>query len=815
VTVIDAYNYRISIDAEGVESGAALTRKEMNSVRSTFRQLTDPADKITQKMTQLQKAFTQGAISERDYLQAMGQLQSQLPDVIAAEKQRAQELERGAKLTDKYQRSTEKLAKELAEIDQLERSGAIDKRTAGLARRDARMSAGPGSSPMGGMASRIPGASAFNAVSAASAAGPAAMAAVAAGAAVAGVVVALGAATVAAIKFWGAMRGQQDAVQNVYRASQALGSSVESLVGLQYAFDQNAGISSEETIAMVSKLANKTAAAASGSKEAADIFASMGLDPKALMFDDPTDVMRKVIEKAGEIENPIERARVAMKLFEEQGIKLGSVLAGGADSLAATEARARELGLTVSNFDAAKVDGAQAALTDIAKVTEGIVRQFTVSFAPAVSAIGYEIVSWLQPMTQSGDVGERVGRIVVGILGATIDVTRAAIAYHRILWNIATLDFSEAKEQMAVLKDAAGGGTTRRMLEGMEQAKRLAADATKAKQSELELTRAMASESERVKAVEAILGPMRANASGENAKSLASMQAQLQAAGATTEELAEQARLYQQIEADKRQAGIDSSLQGYEKELQMATAVAEAKIRGIDETTATQHLELQLAGASGDELRRHLELRSQIVAQQKRAADADKEAGSSQKAAADMEKMRADAQQLRDSQRTPEQALAAEFDRLRDMRRADLISDAEYNRARVEAAKKAMAAATEPPRRSGAAFGSVDEYKAIVEAQQARRRNEVERVRADEMMAAADRLAKAEDRRLVAQQQTTRELQRQAKILQDGGGGLTRGGTPGQPDIGESELVALTKRIADATELAAERIERIERVGAV
>lgn len=813
MSVIEAYNYQISIDAEGVESGAALTRKEINSLRSTFRQLTDPADKVSQKINLLQKAFTQGAISQQDYFSAMEQLRSQLPDVIAAEKQRAQELERGAKLTDKYRRSTEKLAEELAEIDELERSGAIDKRTAGLARRDARMAAGPG--PMRGLANQLPGASAFNAVSAAGAVGPAAMAAVAAGAAVAGVVVALGAATVAAIKFWGAMRGQQDAVQNVYRASQALGSSVESLVGMQYAFDQNAGISSEETVAMVSKLAAKTAEAAAGSAETAAVFNSIGLDPKALMFEDPTDVMRQVIAQAGKIENPVERARVAMKLFEEQGLKLGGVLAGGADSLAATEARARELGLTVSNFDAAKVDGAQAALTDIAKVTEGIVRQFTVSFAPAVSAIGYEIVSWLQPMTQSGDLGETVGRIMVQILGTTIDVTRAAIAFNRVLWNIATLDFSEAGEQMAVLADASRGGTSRRMLEGMEQAKRLAAEATAAKKTELETTRAMASEAERVKAVEAILGPMRTAASGENTKSLASMQAQLAAAGATTEELAEQARLYQQIEEDKRQAGIDSTLAGYEKELQMATAVAQAKARGLDETTATQQLELQMAGASANELARHLELRSQIVAQQRQAAEADKAAADRQKAAADMEKLRADAQQLRDSQRTPEQALAAEFDRLREMRQADLINDQEYNRARVDAAKKAMAAAVEPPNRGGAAFASVDEYRAIVEAQQARRRNEAERVRTDEMMAAADRLAKAEDRRLVAQQQTTRELQRQAAILEDGTGGLTRGANPAQPAIGESELVALTKRIADATELAAERIERIERVGAV
>lgn len=127
----------------------------------------------------------------------------------------------------------------------------------------------------------------------------------------------LGAATVAAQQFYKALDfGGQLADQTAQT-----GVAVDKLMELQFAFEL-AGMTANDVQPVVAKLQRNIAEAATGSEQAAQKFAIMGVTLDEIGGLSADEQLMKVGDAINKIENPTQRAAMAMEIFGKSGGKL-------------------------------------------------------------------------------------------------------------------------------------------------------------------------------------------------------------------------------------------------------------------------------------------------------------------------------------------------------------------------------------------------------------------------------------------------------------------------------------------------------------
>ncbi len=617
-------------------------------------------------------------LTEEQYARAIADVNRRMPAAIDAERQRAaavartEEAERrAAAMTDRYMRSTQRLAQEIAEINRLERAGMIDTRTAHLARRDANRGAVIGQlgdfagvAGMGGMAG--------TATQLASMAGP--LAVVAGGVMVAKT--AFDAATTSAMRFAAAMQEDAAQVQRLYHSASLIQTSVDGLIAFQYAAAQTVGMSSDQSLVVLTKLSAKVAEAAQGAGEAAPIFDQLGLSASQLATMDPADAMQVLFDRVSEIQNPLERARIAMKLFEEEGIKLAAVMAQGGQGMEEAQRKAAWLGLTISDFDAAGISGAVDALADFQFLLTGIVRQFTTGVWPAATAVTNELTRFLQPLTAAQGAGAGLGSMLAVNAGIMMDIAGSALAYYRTLYNIVTLDFSEAMTQAEQLNFHLTGGSSENIRNGYQKA---LDDAAK---------------------------------SAEAMKRTAEQEQQIRSEMAASE-AEERAKQSQQQTVNQFQSEIDSLRERNMELMYGRDYVEEFKLANSGISEQMQN-----------EIRQQRQLTRELEERKQRAdeiAQAEKQAAEARKVKA--ERLQAQGDQVRESLKTDFDRLTDELAGIRAIERVGAIDQLTARRAEQqkldEFNRSRQRESIEAPAKI--ARGSVEEYKAIVDQNRADR----------------------------------------------------------------------------------------------
>ena len=125
--------------------------------------------------------------------------------------------------------------------------------------------------------------------------------------------------------------GLRDALQlgdDLVDLNAQTGVAVDKLMELQMAFDLN-GMKAEQVQPVIAKMQRMIAEAGSGSAEAANKFALMGISIGDIQGLNADEQLMKIGEAIGKIENPAQRSAMAMEVFGKSGAKLLSVFASG------------------------------------------------------------------------------------------------------------------------------------------------------------------------------------------------------------------------------------------------------------------------------------------------------------------------------------------------------------------------------------------------------------------------------------------------------------------------------------------------------
>jgi len=198
------------------------------------------------------------------------------------------------------------------------------------------------------------------------------------------------------------------------------GVAVDKLMELQLAFEQ-IGMTGNDVQPVLAKLQRSISEAASGSVEAAQKFKMIGISMDEIKGLSADEQFLKVGDAINKIENPAQRAAMAMQLFEENGTKLLAIFAaGGLEDVRA--ALGTQSALLVENAGVFKraanvLDTASVKVRGLfVGVASEIVPQImgavdalnSIDLAPIGQAFGNAVAFWINYFQNFGTTGDLI-----------------------------------------------------------------------------------------------------------------------------------------------------------------------------------------------------------------------------------------------------------------------------------------------------------------------------------------------------------------------------------------------------------------------
>ena len=165
-----------------------------------------------------------------------------------------------------------------------------------------------------------------------------------------------------------------------------IGTTTESLSRLQYAA-KISGVSTETLNMAMQRFGRRASEAAVGTGEARGALKELKLNAADLIKLPLDEQMIKLAQAFEDNIKPINRTRIAMKLFDSEGVALLQMTELGAAGMRELFKEAEMLGAVMSSDAAKGVEDAEDAMTKLFTIFKGVTAQITAALAPALEAV--------------------------------------------------------------------------------------------------------------------------------------------------------------------------------------------------------------------------------------------------------------------------------------------------------------------------------------------------------------------------------------------------------------------------------------------
>lgn len=189
------------------------------------------------------------------------------------------------------------------------------------------------------------------------------------------------------------------------KTSAKLGILPEKLAALQFTGEQT-GVSVDTMNMALQRMTRRVAEAAKGTGEAKDALKELGLDATALNKLSPDQTFRAVAGAMQGVGQQSDKVRLAMKLFDSEGVALVNTLALGEKGLKKLEEQAQSLGIALSAKELAKVEEYNDAMNRLSKLLGGFKNKIVIDIAPAATAAINELTIAAQGFKQGSGFGK-------------------------------------------------------------------------------------------------------------------------------------------------------------------------------------------------------------------------------------------------------------------------------------------------------------------------------------------------------------------------------------------------------------------------
>ena len=198
------------------------------------------------------------------------------------------------------------------------------------------------------------------------------------------------------------------------KTADKIGVTTEALAGLRYAAELT-GVSAGTMDMAMQRLTRRVSEAANGTGEAVGALQELGINAAELEQLPLDKQMNVIADSMAKVESQSDKVRLAMKLFDSEGVALVNTLAGGSEALAAMAEEANILGLAMSRADTAQIEAANDAITKAKGVFTGLGNQLAVAFAPIIETIANLFRQSAVDTAEFGNIGQRVADSLVTV----------------------------------------------------------------------------------------------------------------------------------------------------------------------------------------------------------------------------------------------------------------------------------------------------------------------------------------------------------------------------------------------------------------
>lgn len=191
------------------------------------------------------------------------------------------------------------------------------------------------------------------------------------------------------------------------KLAKQLGSTTTALMGFQFAA-KGVGVDVDTANQAISELVGLIAKANSGDIAALDIFKRLGLSVAELSKLTPTEAFGKVADAINGFGTASQRAAVLTQLFGDKASSLAPLIAKGSQGLESAAAKARKLGLAISDVKLDQMRQGKIAFEQLGEALNGIALMAAAELAPTIIAIVNAIS---RGVNESQDMGNAFGYI--------------------------------------------------------------------------------------------------------------------------------------------------------------------------------------------------------------------------------------------------------------------------------------------------------------------------------------------------------------------------------------------------------------------
>ena len=205
------------------------------------------------------------------------------------------------------------------------------------------------------------------------------------------------------------VKSSLDATDSLAKTARKIGTTTDALARLRYAADLT-GVSATTMDMALQRFTRRTAEAAKGTGEAKDALRELNIDAKS-MLKLPLDQQMEALSEAFEdVKSPADKVRLAMKLFDSEGVALVNTLGLGKEALIEMMKEADALGITLTSKAAKGVEDANDSFTRLRTLLRGFRDQTVAKLAPAIQLITDKIVEFGK--SASGGDFENIGSVI-------------------------------------------------------------------------------------------------------------------------------------------------------------------------------------------------------------------------------------------------------------------------------------------------------------------------------------------------------------------------------------------------------------------
>jgi hypothetical protein len=216
--------------------------------------------------------------------------------------------------------------------------------------------------------------------------------------------------------FGALIKSSIDAGDQLAKTADKLGVTTEALAGLRHAAELT-GVSTGTMDMAMQRFTRRAAEAAQGTGEAVGALRELGIDAEAITSLPLDEQMNVVADAMKGLDSQADKVRIAMKLFDSEGVALVNTLGGGSEALKAMTAEAEHFGVTLSRTDTAQMEEANDAITRLKAVFTGLTNQLAVAFSPIITFVANAFRQSALDASDFGAIGQKVASAMIRAFG--------------------------------------------------------------------------------------------------------------------------------------------------------------------------------------------------------------------------------------------------------------------------------------------------------------------------------------------------------------------------------------------------------------